>query len=348
HLPPSQGGRYTGFGNTPVEQKRDDFLDNTLSSLSSGWSTFALSATKFASVATEKATQLASTTAKKTKELSSTVSESVIKPTADKVNSVSVFQTVCVLNSLSLFQVRDGNLLNEVGTSMSGFASKLTAAGTKGWKDLQSLWGEPKTTLTSADTSPGEKSSLLGKTAYTSGEEASKNQLLEDEDESWGQWGQGGDWSSSKASSKANNSDWSAGNDDDLEAWLNDDTSSLSRPSKSKTKPKNDDDWDSWKTTESSKSSSSSRGKKKSSNKTSGISSSEGWDDADWSGGFVSTSTSKPTEPLVENLLGLDSGTSVAKSAAGDGWDNEVWAADGEDTDDWQTLELTGNSKQTR
>ncbi|KAI8773750.1 ADP-ribosylation factor GTPase-activating protein 1 [Biomphalaria glabrata] len=55
YLPPSQGGKYTGFGNTPlVDNKKDDFFDNTLSTLSTGWSTFALSATKFASAATEK------------------------------------------------------------------------------------------------------------------------------------------------------------------------------------------------------------------------------------------------------------------------------------------------------
>ena len=33
-LPPSQGGRYAGFGNT-VEKKNDDFFENTMSSLSS-------------------------------------------------------------------------------------------------------------------------------------------------------------------------------------------------------------------------------------------------------------------------------------------------------------------------
>lgn len=180
--------------------------------------------------------------------------------------------------------------------------------------------------------------------------EPCKNQLLGEEEESWGEWGHGSEWSSAKnstkTSSKTNTSDWSPGNEDDLEAWLNEDTSSLSRPSKSKSKHKHDDDWDTWKTNDSSQSSSTSKAKKKSSNKTSVLSSSEGWDDADWSPGFVST-TSKQKEPLVGNLLDLGDGSGVVKSAAGDGWDNEVWAADGEETDDWQTLELTGD-KQTR
>lgn len=36
NLPPSQGGKYVGFGSTPMSDKKDDdFFDNTLSSLSS-------------------------------------------------------------------------------------------------------------------------------------------------------------------------------------------------------------------------------------------------------------------------------------------------------------------------
>ena len=34
-LPPSQGGRYAGFGNTVERKKEDDFFENTMSSLSS-------------------------------------------------------------------------------------------------------------------------------------------------------------------------------------------------------------------------------------------------------------------------------------------------------------------------
>ncbi|XP_005110329.2 ADP-ribosylation factor GTPase-activating protein 1 [Aplysia californica] len=334
HLPPSQGGKYTGFGNTPFEsEKKDDFFDNTMSSLSSGWSMFAVSATKFASAASEKAAQIASTTAQKTKELGSSVNETVLKPTAEKV--------------------KEGHLLNDVGNSMSGFASKLSAAGTKGWKDLQSLWGEPKTTLTSADTSPGEKSSLLGRSSYGSGDDSSKSHLLGDEDESWGDWGQDSDWSSSsKKPSKKNSSDWSAGNEDDLEAWLNDDdTSGLSPAAKSKNKKKNDDDWNSWKTDSSSKTSAkssssssslSSKSKKKSQKSSTAVSSSDGWDDADWNSGLSGTS-SKQKQPLVGNLLDLgeEEGSSAGSRSRGgdnDGWDNEVWAQD--DDDEWQTLDL--------
>ena len=47
--------------------------------------------------------------------------------------------------------------------------TQLTAASAKGWTGLQSLWGEPKTTLATADTSPGEKTSLLSIGGYGSG-----------------------------------------------------------------------------------------------------------------------------------------------------------------------------------
>lgn len=189
--------------------------------------------------------------------------------------------------------------------------------------------------------------------------ESSKSHLLGDDDDSWGQ---GSDWSSGKKLAKTTDgtndkNDWSAGNEDDLEAWLNSDTSALSGSKKSKSK-KSNDEWDGWKGNNSSlkssgKSSSSSKSKKKSqkSSSSSGVTASDGWDDADWNSGFTST-PSKQKEPLVGNLLDLDDGNGVSKHAAQDGWDNEVWAAEGDDdaddNDGWQTLELGGESNKTR
>ena len=64
----------------------------------------------------------------------------------------------------------------------------------------------------------------------------------------------------------------------------------------------------------------------------------DGWDDADWGslGDSKSGSSKKQKQPLVGNLLDLDDDSGVGQG--GDGWDNEVWAAD--EDDDWQTLEL--------
>ncbi|XP_064604283.1 ADP-ribosylation factor GTPase-activating protein 1-like isoform X2 [Liolophura sinensis] len=314
NLPPSQGGKYVGFGSSPSPAKsNDDMLENTLSSLSAGWSTFALGATKFASSASEKATKLATSATKKTKELGQSVNE----------------------------KVKDGTLLNDVGTSMSGLASKLTSVSTKGWKDLSSLWGEPKTTLATADTSPGEKTSLLAMKADGSVDDPSKSGLLAEEDDSWGGWG-GNDWQDQPTKGK---------DDEDFEAWLNDD----SAPSDSKPRSQNvkkqqsnssegwddwsgcggeNDSWGSWdvgsttnnKSTSSKTSKSSSKDKKP-------IKAAEGWNDANWDNGFTSA------EPALGNLVDLGGAEESS------GWDNEVW--ENED-DEWQSLDVNSSNKSSK
>ncbi|XP_007666940.1 ADP-ribosylation factor GTPase-activating protein 1 isoform X13 [Ornithorhynchus anatinus] len=64
-----QGGqenRYVGFGNTvPPQKKDDDFLNNAMSSLYSGWSSFTTGASKFASAAKEGATKFGSQASQK-------------------------------------------------------------------------------------------------------------------------------------------------------------------------------------------------------------------------------------------------------------------------------------------
>lgn len=312
HLPPSQGGRYSGFGNTPEKKKEDDFFDNTMSSLTSGWSSFTAGAAKFATVASEKATKAAHAAKEKTLELSHTVNESVVKPTKDKVEK--------------------GTLLNDVGESMSGFASKLSSAGAKGWGNLQSLWGEPKTTLNSVDTSPGEKSSLLGDgTPVHQRDQGSK--LLNDEDD-WSGW-----------SDDKNNWNNEHDNEDDaLEAWLNDDSSTKSSKNKQNKKSNKDLEANEWETLDGAdkKSLKSSRNAKK---KETLINANDGWDDVDWNN--VPITSNKPKEPLVGNLLDLDINDSPSNkdnNMTNDGWDNEVWAE--ADDDEWQSLDIVSSDKQ--
>jgi len=57
-LPPSQGGKYAGFGFTrepPPKTQSQELFDSTLSTLASGWSLFSTNASKLASTAKEKA-----------------------------------------------------------------------------------------------------------------------------------------------------------------------------------------------------------------------------------------------------------------------------------------------------
>ncbi|XP_049589209.1 ADP-ribosylation factor GTPase-activating protein 1 isoform X3 [Syngnathus scovelli] len=92
----NQENRYVGFGNTVTpEKKEDDFLNNAMTSIYSGWSNFTVGATKFASIAKDNTTKLANQATLKLRgykappepatELGHTINESVIKPTQEKV-----------------------------------------------------------------------------------------------------------------------------------------------------------------------------------------------------------------------------------------------------------------------
>ncbi|XP_031807620.1 ADP-ribosylation factor GTPase-activating protein 1 isoform X3 [Sarcophilus harrisii] len=97
-----QGGqenRYVGFGNTvPPQKKDDDFLNNAMSSLYSGWSSFTTGASKFASAAKEGATKFGSQASQKfwgykqqpepASELGHSLNENVLKPAQEKVQGV--------------------------------------------------------------------------------------------------------------------------------------------------------------------------------------------------------------------------------------------------------------------
>ncbi|XP_069506892.1 ADP-ribosylation factor GTPase-activating protein 1 isoform X6 [Ambystoma mexicanum] len=91
----SQENRYVGFGNTVnPPKKEDDFLNNAMTSLYSGWSSFTTGATKIASVAKEGATKLGSQATQKmwgskqhqepASELGQNFNENVLKPAQDK------------------------------------------------------------------------------------------------------------------------------------------------------------------------------------------------------------------------------------------------------------------------
>uniref|UniRef100_A0A3P9MDL3 ADP-ribosylation factor GTPase-activating protein 1 n=1 Tax=Oryzias latipes TaxID=8090 RepID=A0A3P9MDL3_ORYLA len=108
----NQENRYVGFGNTVTpEKKEDDFLNNAMTSIYSGWSNFTVGASKFASIAKDNTTKLANQATLKATELGQTLNENVIKPTQEKV--------------------KDGKLLDEMAVSFSGIANKVQGAGAK-------------------------------------------------------------------------------------------------------------------------------------------------------------------------------------------------------------------------
>ncbi|XP_060925861.1 ADP-ribosylation factor GTPase-activating protein 1 [Limanda limanda] len=108
----NQENRYVGFGNTVTpERKEEDFLNNAMSSIYSGWSSFAVGASKIASIAKDNTSKLANQATLKATELGQTVNENIIKPTQEKV--------------------KDGKLLDEMTVSITGLATKFQGAGSK-------------------------------------------------------------------------------------------------------------------------------------------------------------------------------------------------------------------------
>ncbi|XP_062842429.1 ADP-ribosylation factor GTPase-activating protein 1 isoform X2 [Trichomycterus rosablanca] len=128
-----QENRYVGFGNTPAPSKKDDdFINNTMSSLYSGWSSFTVGASKFAAAAKDNTSKLASQATLKAAEFGQSLNENVIKPTQEKV--------------------KDGKLFNEMAGGFTDLTSKMQDVGAKGWKDVSSfLSGNP------ADGSAGDE-----------------------------------------------------------------------------------------------------------------------------------------------------------------------------------------------
>ncbi|XP_051887138.1 ADP-ribosylation factor GTPase-activating protein 1 isoform X2 [Pristis pectinata] len=117
----SQDNRYVGFGNTVSSSKKeDDFLNSAMTSLYSGWSSFTVGATKFASAAKEGAVKLGSQATQKATELGQTLNENVIKPAQDKV--------------------KEGKFLDDVSIGMSQIANKVQGVSVKGWQDVSSFF----------------------------------------------------------------------------------------------------------------------------------------------------------------------------------------------------------------
>lgn len=147
-IPPSMGGRYTGFGYTkeqPPRSQSQEMFDTALSSLANGWSVFSSSATKLASKASENAIKYGGIASQK---------------------------------------VKEGTLLEDVSSQVTNLASKVGDMGRKGWGTISqsnsfSSGGYETSTgyncggydQMSGDSyqTPGEKSSLMNSPAGTQG-----------------------------------------------------------------------------------------------------------------------------------------------------------------------------------
>ncbi|XP_013781097.1 ADP-ribosylation factor GTPase-activating protein 1-like isoform X1 [Limulus polyphemus] len=223
NLPPSQGGKYTGFGNTPVQPSRSqsqEFFDGAWSSLSLGWSNFSIGATKLAFKASEGAVKFGSIASQKVVELAETVNE----------------------------KVKDGSIVSEFQNQVSSVGTKVADVSKKGWQDISTLFNQKGTTLDTVSRAPGEKSSLLGTSSQSfpnkernRDPDKSNTPLLQDQLHSperdpvddW-EWGSGQESSQNSSPSKTSKSSVDVSSDD----WGNDDwgTKNLNSPSKSSKK----------------------------------------------------------------------------------------------------------------
>uniref|UniRef100_A0A1Q3F7A5 Putative adp-ribosylation factor gtpase activator n=1 Tax=Culex tarsalis TaxID=7177 RepID=A0A1Q3F7A5_CULTA len=107
NLPPNQGGKYSGFGYTmdpPPRSQSNELFDTVQSSIATGWNVFS----KVANVAKENALKYGSLASQKVVEVSSTVTD----------------------------KVKEGTLLEGVGSGVSSLASKVGEVGRKGWGNL--------------------------------------------------------------------------------------------------------------------------------------------------------------------------------------------------------------------
>jgi len=131
NLPPSQGGKYSGFGNSAYAPPARSSSVDVYDSLATGWSMFSVgasklkdSALKFGEIASQKVVQVSETVGEKMKE---------------------------------------GRLLDEVASSVSSVATKVTEISRKGWNNAvnaRSDYEEAPRTY-----GPGENSSLLSPSA---------------------------------------------------------------------------------------------------------------------------------------------------------------------------------------
>ncbi|XP_071807369.1 ADP-ribosylation factor GTPase-activating protein 1-like isoform X1 [Asterias amurensis] len=242
NLPPSQGGRYAGFGNTPMKQEpQNESWDNAMSSLSSGWSTFAVSATKLAAATKDGAVKLGTVASQKTQEYAAKVNDSVVKPTKEKM--------------------QEGRLMTDISTGTKSWASKFASSTSKGWKDFTNIFNDNPTTLDSVDDTPSSETLLMPD--GVEGERRERLRLMdpdqcdtpllhdeptpprtpEEKDDTWG-WGKSDDWEDTQQSKPTKpeadeNDGWGSWSNEQEDLLLDFNDSSSSKPKKASSSSKN-------------------------------------------------------------------------------------------------------------
>uniref|UniRef100_A0A3P9AR43 ADP-ribosylation factor GTPase-activating protein 1 n=1 Tax=Maylandia zebra TaxID=106582 RepID=A0A3P9AR43_9CICH len=203
----NQENRYVGFGNTVTpEKKEEDFLNNAMSSIYSGWSSFTVGASKFASIAKDNAT-----------ELGQTLNENVIKPTQEKVTLM--FEVVHLVVGCSAFRHETASDVNVLFSPSAG-ESYQNMDATEGYQGSSSqpvardFWE-----------TFGSNSSLKAKKSPSSDSWTIADNSAKKSSDSWDNWG-------SEAASNNKHS-----TEESWEAWDNNWENADGKTKKSPTKP---------------------------------------------------------------------------------------------------------------
>ncbi|XP_066481700.1 ADP-ribosylation factor GTPase-activating protein 1 isoform X2 [Tiliqua scincoides] len=248
-----QGGqenRYVGFGNTVTSPKKeDDFLNNAMSSLYSGWSSFTTGASKFASAAKEGATKFGSQASQKASELGQSLSENVLKPAQEKV--------------------KEGKVLDDVSQGVLHLASKVQGVSTKGWRDV--------TTFFSGKSDEPSERPPEGESYQNSGGEGYQNNAV---DQSF--WETFGNSDPPKTHKSPSSDSWTYV-DNSTEKKSSDSWDVWGSGTVSNNKNSNSDSWENWETNWEN-AAGEGRAKKipKKTTKESSSASEEGWDNQNW------------------------------------------------------------------
>ncbi|XP_064088000.1 ADP-ribosylation factor GTPase-activating protein 1-like isoform X4 [Macrobrachium nipponense] len=168
HLPPSQGGRYSGFGNCPNPPPKSastEFFDTAVNSLSSGWSLLSIGATKvagkaveYSSIAAEKATEYSHVITDKVREgkLLEELGSQAANIGTKSLNSITT--TVSVLSGADWPQDSEKEDKKE--------ETEVSEVSRRGWSEATRAWGSGgpgggTLALTGGSGGPHERSSLL-------------------------------------------------------------------------------------------------------------------------------------------------------------------------------------------
>ncbi|XP_075256456.1 ADP-ribosylation factor GTPase-activating protein 1-like isoform X2 [Convolutriloba macropyga] len=188
-IPPSQGGKYVGFGNTVQREPQPSQLDGVTNSLYSGWSAFSTGAYKWGSVAKDGAFKLGSAAKKGAGQLGTSMNENIIKPTHSKYNQ--------------------GTLFSDLGTGAASFATKMQDAGMKMWNDPYGAGTDSSDPSQSGYQSAGGDSFYGSKSDYRGGSQHNGTSSgggggSNDgwNDSSWDDWGPSNNTNSSNSSSR--------------------------------------------------------------------------------------------------------------------------------------------------